>query len=962
MTYAQRLQESGNTLFWYVRISGLPYVWPNVDLSGTGWEVTPGSRTVSIDSETYTLLPTFAPPDSWGQVRETAEPWLGIANASQLELPFLLPGYPADSLTEATDAWLGILAGSIRRGAVSVMTADAAVGAGSFTVDQTTAWAASGTGYAGLETFEYSAKGATSLTVSRRGAYGSWALYHVGDLDQVQETGRGGPYVADHPLALEGRVVWVWQGTGYEDLDGNLVPWGSTIESSEDKAVWAGVIRRAKPDKSQGLLKLKCESLRSLLSREVGKRLPRAKAGGGLVPTQFYVSDDNNLVSWSWIFGDASATASFVYNDVRLQRDDGGGTSEEVPAGWYSFAQLLEYVNWTLTSGETPTAGGTTVAHPGSSMHVGLELVADDDGNGRWRVRASTSDNTSSNGGYAFHVTGATRARHLWRELGFTGSDAYADAAAITGSGYQWPVSADRRAPVFFLPATHLTRQIQYHGASGPTLDASPGWTDDDGNAVEGHARIGDEVVSFSAVGTTNVGATVFSTLTISGRGRAGSEAAEIYVEGDIEGDVDIPEIVQGLVFPGTSWAKAGLYLATMMDGASGNGTHDVGWRGGGAAIPSTLIDAQSWLDVAAESDGKRDVARFEATRLDEILGPSLVLSQAVLGALSSSSGEAYQLTARNYRPPLQHEASSAVSLGTAELRTIGMEGIGWIVDEAGIVNTIVAENMGYDHGRDEAREKATWVDGTSAGTWPESRPLDVDMRDVEGRDEARRRLADLAQVLLAQYGAPFLVLELNLAQPKEAWTLELGDAVTITHPLVIKRASVGRGVTALVGRVYGIQRVYRNVSGRPRAAGTITVVAQEDGRRFAGYAPSAYCYNLPSTTRLRCRDYWDSYDQSGTKDVERFASPDGLRLYNPGNEAAAELRKVSSITLSGTLDQSEIVINSATALTPPIVVEPTDYDSVDTSETHRDYAYLSDGDGDLDRPSGDPDTAYEYA
>lgn len=949
MSFADHIAESGTTLFWYVRISGLPHVWSNVPLPSS-WFSSPGI--VTIDGEEYAAHATLVPDQRWADTEERAQPWTGLAEASQLDFDFLLPGTP-DFLWEAEDAWMQILAASSKRGASSVLVADLTPGGGAADTENPGAFINAGDAYIGLETVRHIG-GLADLT---RGCYGSWPLYHVGDLDQVHEAGHGGPRVADHPLALAGRVVTLWIGTAYDD-HGTLHPFGAAPCSSEDRAIWAGLVRRGKPDKGQARVHLQCESLRSILANPVGERLPRATPAP--LYDAIYLCDDCNTLGWAWIYGDAATDPNkndVRYHRVRLQRDDGGGkNSEPVPDGWYSIQQLSQYISWTITQGMSnegfqvivPLAGGA------SEASATLAVWSESDGQRRWQLNVGTTDTTASNLGYSFHVLGATGSRSLWRALGWTGepSGNAADLGAIVG----WEVNADRRRPAFYLPAGTLGRQIPYRLSGSLDFTASPGWTDDDGDAIGAFCRVGEEVVSVSAVTTADIAGVAYGVpvLTISGRGELGSLAEEIYIESDVAGGLELPAIVQGLVFPDTTWGRAGAYLAAMMAGDGSNGPFDVGWRGGGAAIPEALLDLDSWLEVAGATNGRRTIAIFDTTPLDEVLGRNLVLSQAVLAAMHTDTG--YVLRAIDMRPALEHEGIGATVLDTSNLIT-RREGIDWEAAEAGVVATVIGQNLAYDHGADDDGIEVVVKNGTAAGTWSDTRPLEVDLRDVGGgADAARDRLLDFAQIIWAAFGEPYLVLQLSIALPEVAWMLEIGSFVEITHPLILQRAAVARGVTGLVGRVFAVKRSYRGGG----VAGRVVVLAQEGGTRFAGYAPSAYATAVSSAT-LTCLDHYDSYDGDELKDVEHFVVGGRVRVYQPGNEDTSVLRTVQSISVSGSADASQIVLTLAPGLAAPVIVEPADYDDFNTSDEHRRYAYLSDGDGVLHRPDGSTDTAYEY-
>lgn len=967
MSFRTLIGTSGLCKFHYMRISGLPFIWSTVPLPSE-WESAPGE--IMIGEETYTHHATLAPGGDWASIEDRAEPWTGLSTASRLDFEFLLPGTP-DMLWEATDPWMQILAGSIKRGACSVLVADLPATAGVASLDRVSHWPVAGLAHIGLEAVTWLGTDIVDneLLSLTRGRYGSWFTYHAGDMDGVIEYGAG-PYVADHPLALAGRVVELWVGTGYtHSLTGDLVPWGSTICSSADRMIYRGIVRAAKPDKAQGKVRLSTEGLRSILATEVGLRLPKGVVGTGRFNRPIYIDESNRYLGWAFWWGDAATDPNknnIAFSGVPLQYDL-GGTSTEVADGWYSMAFILEAISWTMTSGLYAAAiGPASIAsrYPWIGGAVGIFPKADEGGQLTYEVSFTANDTSSATTPYTFELLDAEAPGSLWREFGFT-SRSRVEPTVHTNTT-DWRVTADRRAATFYLPPASQTypgRQIIIRHKSGPDFIHSPGWQaggwlDEDGNAIPGHLRIGEEVVSISSSGTFNDGAIQYQVVTLSRRELFNSISEEIYVEYDAEGDPDDVEVVQGLVFPRTSWGRACAYLAHMMQGDGVVSPYDVGWRGAGAALPAHLIDVDSWIDVSRKAGGVRDIAVFGPQKLDEILARSLVSSHCIICPRWSESTGTYQLVARDMRPPLAHEAAASYDLTTSNLLTIGGDGIGWEVDETGIIGSVIATNIGYDHGAEKALRKLTWRDGTAQATWPDARPLDLDMRDIADPDEAARRVLDMAQALSAQYGRPFLVMRLPIAMPDPAWILEIGDAVRVTHPLVIQRAAVARGVTRLDGRVVGVAKRFRTQS---RTAGIATVIASEDGAVFAGWAPSAVCHTRSGSNQvLHCYDHYDSHDEADSLDVELFPVGCKVRISPFGDDSLAVLRTVTDVTV-GAADDSTITVDSAVALSPPLYIEPADYDDAGTIEQHRRYAYLSDGDGVLERPDGTTDPAYEY-
>jgi hypothetical protein len=95
--------------------------------------------------------------------------------------------------------------------------------------------------------------------------------------------------------------------------------------------------------------------------------------------------------------------------------------------------------------------------------------------------------------------------------------------------------------------------------------------------------------------------------------------------------------------------------------------------------------------------------------------------------------------------------------------------------------------------------------------------------------------------------------------------------------------------------------------------------------------------------------------------DTDRAGSSPEVFIYEVGNYSTGVYREVTLVTLSGTADSSTITIASTTGLTPPLVIEHTDYDDVAINVEQKKYANQSDGDQKLDTFTG-ADLAFKYA
>lgn len=935
LTFKQALAQSGTAIFFWVTVDGVNGAWFNI-APPTAWLT--GQIVTDLGRRGYS---TFEPPQRWQGLETRVEPFAGIAPAGRLSLVFRLPGSTATADEQAADPWLDYIANDVSRGAVAVLTADLDPGDTSMSVDDTTAFDASGTVWIGPEAIGYSGKTSTTFTGLTRGLYDSADKTHLGDLDQVVEVGVGGAYVADRPLSMSDRRVRVYVGTGYIDAtNGALVPYGAGPGSASNRLIYSGFVRNVEPDGATGSIKVDLESMRSAIAGDGGTRLPRATAG--LPPgnaDRIYLSDDNNLISWGWSFdGNPTTEESFHYALTRLQRDDGGGTSEDVPDGWYAVANLARYIAWTMGNGnaEHPAAGGSRVivAPISDDLSCSIGVVSDEEmGGQRYSVSFSA---TLASMDYAHQLSGGQADRHLWRELGFTTQQAtFAEYGASFRA--EWSFTPDRLRPVFRLPAGRRGRQIAYAKRGALDLQPLPSWVDDDGSAVSAYAKIGEEVVRFTSA-SGDITATVIE---ITGRGQFGTQPSEVYVEDTSPYEpIESEEIVQGIVIPGTSWGRIALQLA--IGGGGTGGTFDKGWRGSGLGLPQAWFDTDSFLEHGSD---KRTFARFDEFQLDDELANEAILSRC---SIVERDG---LITLVDTTPPLEINADTAVELSTDNLLTLGGPGIRLSLSETQIVNHIIGTELGYNPATGDSKEQVTWIEGTSAGTYGKQQPIKVSLRNVPGVESARATLLSLAEVCAAGWSRPFYAMDLAVALPDVAWVMQALEEVRITHPLILARAAPGRGVTALAGRVYGVRPTWRGDG----VAAIVRVIAYSSTRRFSAWAPTAYCSSV-DTKSLTVLDHYDSAEDD-PKDATRFEPGMPVRLYHPGDASTSESAEVDSLTLSGTPDASLIRLTASPSIVAPFLVEFAAYNHADITDAQVRWVYLSDGDGVL----GASDEVFSY-
>jgi len=914
MTFAAHISDPDLALLFYVRISGLPYVWSNAALP-TEW--TGGTAVVSIGGETYTHQSTLLLGDDL-EIAYKAEPWAGIGSSGELDLAFQLRANQNDAAS--SDPWLGITTSSIFRDDVAVLTADATAAATTLYVDDSSGFSSPGVLYAGLETITYTGTGVFPFdgivfTGCGRGGFGSMATIHTADQDQVQEVGQGGPYVASHPLTLSGRIVTVYAATGYLH-NGTWVPHGTAITDADSRVVFRGILDNWELSDDLHEVQIRCSDLTRVLDEPVMQRYPRAYGNSN---GAIYVGPDNNELSWSWSHVDVNA----VYNQPLEDT-----TGSEVSEGFYTIDQISAYVNATIQAYDSP---------PEADVSYTVEIEHDpdygafEDGRIRIRVAANTDETPSPPGEYkskSFGLIVDNAVPCFWRELGFTESMSVSGTLGRNSTVYNWELHGNRGLPAFRLPEGEKTRWLPLIGHRGLDFDPQPGWLDEEGDAAPGFALVGkSEIVAFDDFDDYTLKGIDIPYIDVSRRGAFGTVYdEEVYYEYNSRGiDSGKPiDIRQVFGIENVDIMTAMLYAITSGSGEDSNGSYDYGWVGAGAYVDDSLIDATSFLDVGCLSDSTRGFVVTETTPIRDLIASELALLQSQL--LPKSNGTTYALHAAKYAPPAEVETVGA-ALDHSNISTA--YGVGFERGEGRIANHIVAKNIGYDPAKKTAEEKLTWKNGTSVGTWGLAEAIAFDMRYIEDTARARSVVFDYAQNVTALFGAPFPVLEVGVTRAEDVWLVDVGDLVSLTH------SGIPNGITP----GWGFPSEWQ-------------------------WAPCMYGSAVATTTdpddTIVVDDHYFSHDEDD-EDYEYFAVSMRVRLYEAGNESTAEETYISEINVGG-VDLTEIVLGNATSLTAPIVIEFDDYDDADIEDAQKKYVYMSDdNERTLDIAGGETERAFVY-
>lgn len=929
---------------WYCRISGLPYIFSNAPCPAA-WDA--GGGTVVVDGETYTWSPTLL-VDGPIEVQRRADPIAGVSEAGLARFRFKLLG---TTRTNRTDVWLDLIAtAAYRDGApVSVMNVELAPNGSVVGLASTADWPSSGDAYANVETISYDAKSASQLQTLTRGAYGSEVLNHPVDFGGILES-KGGALVTDHATVHEGRFFELWLAPG-RGVNRRFVPYGSTIMSAEDGQYWAGPVLSASPDRGRLAVGIETASLDQVLAREVATALPRGVAGLHPANRGHQLAADCNRLAWQWEWGEVLSTgeepAARPQPPVELQTS--GGVLAD---GVYTDDQLAAAIGYTLFS------AGVDIPH-GAGASWAIDLFGLTNRKMKLRVRIYDMSITASE--YTWLTLDARAPNSFWRLLGFEGEVVAQASTAPNTLAFEFV--SDRSRPQLYLPvsdAPQAGRKLYYHMWSGPEFDASPGWVDDNANAINGYARVGSECVEFTATGADAGGRYI----TVSRRAQLGSELLEHYIE-QSEDDQKTEELRQGIALPGCTIGRIMAYLAAGGSGSPGtnDATYDQGWWGSGAHIPARFLDLEGWVALGQALNARRDqFAVFEAVSLRDLFAPELKFLQSYL--VQGNVGGSLKLKLLNYHTPYEADiAAAAYNFDYSNTNVDGPDGVGCDTSTEGLVNAVEIR-IGYNHATGEFRDTINAYDVQSIATYGRKQTLSMELKSIGSMSEAVGLAQDLANRVFSSWGHPRGILD-YLVTRASFWALEIGDDTTITDPLQPSlpagstRQTIARGVEDLPA-VLMVQRMRlpgAQEEDAPRGNATL-VVGNLDGRRTSKIVPGAECYQLASTTELRFYDHVYSAVSAPLRDVEHFQVGWVIRLYNPGDEAASEVRTITAINLS-TANQSTIEIDTPTALSATIIIEFADYDQV-TDEQRR-YVYMSDGDGKLDR-TGATDPPYKYA
>jgi len=614
-----------------------------------------------------------------------------------------------------------------------------------------------------------------------------------------------------------------------------------------------------------------------------------------------------------------------------------GQAAEGVESGTAEHGELIQVDEWSSQCSITTRQIVITIGSPTSATTFGGRLpgtaplrtreevcaaIAEAIGFGKWALSTVWIDGArhwkiacTTTWGYGIILDSSEQS--IWRELGFDpGSDLPVTLSLTTGL-WTYSLAAQRPRALCRIPAGRGLRTVWTSGFD----DGGETTTDAACNPLPVVFKVGEEWWEGALVRTIASNGQAYTG--IAPRNRALFGTVDTTREETYSADGDEPiEVTRLVAYVRCEWPRVVGYLLCGGRPASTFGTR---LTGVGLAIPESLVDVAGLEALALVGDGAEQISVVleEGRSVREVIEPILVQHGYYL---HTSGGK---LTVESVRQVLATDATAAVTLDHDDIASV--QGIRWDLAEDNIVNRVI----GTDLGKTERRASASL--GYSVATWGATEPGEVSLDYYLSREEAEQALVQMAGRLTAQWGVPYCVAEVEVASDL-AWTLQLGDAVALTHDaLPSVSAVVGRGVTDLGAVVYGRAPVYSGGESRGRLT---LLISGLDGATVTEWAPSARGTAL--TPGVGSCVITIDVDYYSDDDLAEYEAGDEVRVYERGDEASAVTCTVTSVGAA-----SLTVDSTLAALSAPVIVEWATY----ASATARQQAYAYVGDDTAGRP-----------
>lgn len=896
MSFLDHIAKTRVALGFAVRVRGIPYIFASFDEpSGSTWQ--------TIDGEYYTWHKCIA-PGTVGPIVRGVDPWTGRPKNGDLQLRF--------RATSIIRALLDPVLASSERAHVNDDVGEADT---TFPVDDSSPLFP-GTGFVhiGTECCELDDRDTDWFTVVARGAYGSRAQAYWGSQDQVRELGIDGPAACSRPLRLDGRIVDLW-AVPLAVLDGVRTPLaGTSLEGPDCQLIDRGVLATWTLAPGSGVATLTMRSLASLLDAPVMTRYPYATLGHGMSNVVQVDVDCNVVRIAAYTDGEIGLVKSSV-----LRRDDGTGTSEDVPVGLYTETTLAQYLEWTIYELLGSPAGLTVQAGIFRNMEDERYLLIN-------FAYSSALDTMLS-------IALLNSEDSLWPELGASTDKEIKGNVTKTETILSQPLqdlvfayvvkhvfTLDNPPPQFRLTASGLRRiYFRDRGALAFLPPSALGFEDASATDAPAVVRIGEELVEFGAVADSTRPDGVSSYppcyyLTATKRGVLGTIAEEFVVERDDEPE----EMRQVLALPMEA-GRAFLYLAC--SGLNSANEFEKGWRGCAAGIDPALLDTYACEAI----DDWRTVVVTETT-------PLLDVAAKLMPALQAAILCGTRISLRRLDNVAASDSSTATAIGVSDCANVHP------AYDAGtdrIVNVVKVTGIGYNPGKEEGAER-TVSHGTSGGTYGYKDAVEVDVSACPAESAFDVGMS-AAVALFEKFSDIYATIGLELRNALVAWFTEPLDVVSITHPS-LPDGEGGEGAVSMPALVWECRRTYA-ADGELQSRGSLTCVAFDVVSELLRVRLSPSLRGTVVAGEVVTVEP-DEYSGPTEADVEHFEVGDVCRISTPGTTTSARLEIVG---ISG----NDIKFDSAIGLAAPVVIEFIDRASMTARQKL--FAIMSDGSGLLD-------------
>lgn len=305
-TLLTRLNEPATAIFWWCRISGIPYLFcagevPDSHITGLRDN---GRPYVEFDGDTYDWLQCLVITDGWGQTGTQMQPKGGMPQSGGLSFTFRIDDTIDGNITQAESQWLKLLTRAIKGRSDGVSTTNLAanvavddVGNLTFTANPWDPVSGNVNLYIGLETLivDDTTNTPTVRGPISRGRFGSKAKDHQFEAVSDDESHATGLIVADFPLMWEGRVIDLYMSLGHWQLtdlsenahlgefetysrqDGSDLVWDSPNTALADRFV----ITNVREGGDLATVVFETAGLDGLIDGDILARVPRAVVGIG---------------------------------------------------------------------------------------------------------------------------------------------------------------------------------------------------------------------------------------------------------------------------------------------------------------------------------------------------------------------------------------------------------------------------------------------------------------------------------------------------------------------------------------------------------------------------------------------------------------------------------------------------------------------------------------------------------